>query len=128
VSDLSDGPTVCEARGYLPAILVPLTVSLERFPDRATADDPERHLRCALETHTDDRHCALVLKLGEVSTGSVWASWSTGRFPETVGAIADCLAIDSDTNEPCSGYSRHPGRHSFKLHDPLDELSRTLSY
>jgi len=121
-------PQVCGSGGYLPEELVPAALALETRPGLATTQDVGRHLRCTLETHGQDQpHWAIVLELAGVDTGSVWTSWPDGEQPEGLRVVADCPALDGDSGYPCSGYARHLGLCDFALHDPLDEVSRTLS-
>jgi hypothetical protein len=120
-------PPICGARTYLPTRLLPFVMRLETHRGRATEMDIERHLRCTLQAHSDGDHWGLVLELYGIETGSVWAPWTTGintAAPEKLVVLPDC-SVSGPAGEACGEYDRHPGGHTWQIHDPLDNV-RTL--
>jgi len=109
-------PQVCGSGGYLSEELASAALELEKRPGLATTQDVERRLRCTLETHGPDHvHCAIVLELAGIDTGSVWTSWPDGQVPSTLWVVPDCPALDGDSDVPCCGFAEHAGRHTFAL-------------
>lgn len=119
-------PPVCGARQYLPGRLVPLALRLETSRDRpAETADVARGLRCTMQAHGDEvPHYGLVLDLAGAETGSVWTTWAAGSVPELLVVLPDC---PGDGGRPCNEWAAHPGGHTWQVHDPLSDVSHTLS-
>jgi hypothetical protein len=109
-------PVVCGERGYLLVRLVPAVLALAG-PGAAPAE-VERHLRCTLQDHDRGDHAAFVMELDGVDSGSVWAHWTSGRFPAAVTVHPDCPASDAACRDVCCEYEGHPGVHTYELQDP----------
>jgi hypothetical protein len=123
---VSDPPTVCGARGYLPEDLVNVALRFESRPGETQVPDVSRHLRCTLQPHPGLQHHAIVMELAGVETGAVWAHWSDRQFPRELDVYPDCPR-GADSPSPCTLFAGHPGRCSHELHDPLEDISRVIS-
>lgn len=112
------GPGCAETAG-LPLQL--LVCALEIAPDEPGHPlEVVTRLRCALEAEHTGSHFDLVRVL-DGDQGEVWARWEDGQEPASVAVLPDCAAGDGllgGTNDACTLFQGHRGRHSFACAEP----------
>ncbi|MFF6955598.1 hypothetical protein [Streptomyces sp. NPDC008317] len=114
---------VCGRTARLPEHLVQQTLRAATPYGSADEADVERSLWCHLQIHDDGDHFALVLDLGGVDTGAVWARWADGKPVEALDVRPDCSFVNHETREACCEFASHPGAHTHQLTDTPVEFS-----